>query len=184
MARRDVRRTYLELRSPAQLRPAAAPPGAPRITREAPCSVPLSRALYRAVGGDYHWRDRDAWTDEHLAEYLARPEVVVLVMWLEGQPAGFAELRRHEDGAVEIVYFGLVRVAHGRGLGKWFLTRAVEEGWSMGASRVWLHTCTLDSPAALPNYQARGFTPYRTETYTVELPDDAPAVSDPAAASG
>lgn len=184
MARRDVRRTYLELLSPAQLRPAAAPSNPPRITREAPCSVPLSRALYRAVGRDYHWRDREAWTDEQFAQYLARPEVVVLVMWLEEEPAGFAELRRHEDGAVEIVYFGLVRAAHGRGLGKWFLTRAVEEGWAMGATRVWLHTCTLDSPAALPNYQARGFTPYRMETYSVDLPDDPAAISDPAAASG
>lgn len=184
MARRDVRRTYLELLSPAQLRPAAAPPNPPRITREAPCSVPLARALYRAVGRDYHWRDREGWTDEQFAGYLARPEVVVLVMWQDGDPAGFAELRRHEDDAVEIVYFGLVRAAHGQGLGKWFLTLAATEGWAMGAARVWLHTCTLDSPAALPNYQGRGFTPYRTETYTVELPDDAGSVSDPAAASG
>jgi hypothetical protein len=27
---------------------------------------------------------------------------------------------------------------------------------------VWLHTCTLDSPAALPNYLARGFEVVRT----------------------
>jgi len=27
----------------------------------------------------------------------------------------------------------------------------------MGASRVWLHTCTLDHPSALANYKARGF---------------------------
>lgn len=144
----------------------------------------LSRALYGAVGHDYHWRDRDAWTDERLAEYLASPEVVVLVTWQGSEPTGFAELRRHEDGSVEIVYFGLVRAAHGRGLGKWLLTCAAKEAWAMEATRVWLHTCTLDSPAALPNYQARGFTPYRTETYTVELPDDAAAVSDPAGASG
>jgi hypothetical protein len=26
-----------------------------------------------------------------------------------------------------------------------------------------LHTCTLDSPRALPNYRARGLRPFRTE---------------------
>jgi len=31
--------------------------------------------------------------------------------------------------------------------------------WAWGAAYVWLHTCTLDAPAALPNYLARGFTP-------------------------
>ena len=34
---------------------------------------------------------------------------------------------------------------------------------------MWLHTCTLDSPAALPNYLAGGFDPVRTETYETEL---------------
>jgi GNAT superfamily N-acetyltransferase len=184
MSSREVRRTYLELRSPTELRPATEPASPPRITRESPCSVDLYRALYRAVGREYHWRDRNAWTDEQLALYLARPEVVVHVVWQDGEPAGYAELLRHEDGSVEIVYFGLVRAAQGRGLGKWFLTRAVEEAWAMGANRVWLNTCTLDSPVALPNYQARGFVPYRTETYTVDLPDDAAAVSGPAGASG
>jgi len=146
--------------------------------------VELSRDLYRAVGRDYHWRDRNAWSDTRLAEYLAKPEVAVYVMRLNDEPAGFAELMRHADGSVEIVYFGLVRGAQGRGLGKWLLTRAVEEAWTMGATRVWLNTCTLDSPAALPNYRARGFVPYRTETYTVELPDGADALSGRGDASG
>jgi GNAT superfamily N-acetyltransferase len=183
MSRREVQRTFLELRSPSDLRPAAAPAEPPEITREVPCPVQLSRALYRAVGRDYHWRDRDAWVDARLVEYLARPEVAVHVMRQRGEPTGYVELMRHDDGSVEIVYFGLVRAAQGQGLGKWLLTRAVEEAWAMGANRVWLHTCTLDSPAALPNYQARGFVPYRTETYTVDLPDDA-AVSGPGDASG
>lgn len=41
---------------------------------------------------------------------------------------------------------------------------------AMGANRLWLHTCTLDGPAALPNYRARGFVPFRTEHYETELP--------------
>jgi GNAT superfamily N-acetyltransferase len=56
----------------------------------------------------------------------------------------------------------------GKGLGKWLLTRAVQEAWVLGATRVWLHTCTLDHPSALANYQARGFAPYLTEQYTAD----------------
>jgi len=40
----------------------------------------------------------------------------------------------------------------------------------MGATRVWLHTCTLDGPAALPNYLARGFVATRRETYAADVP--------------
>lgn len=184
MTKLEVGRTYLELRARDDLRPVTAPTELYEITREAPCPAELSRALYRAVGRVYNWRDRDAWTEAQLASYLARPEVAVHVMREEGNPAGYFELMRHEDGSVEIVLFGLVPAAQGRGLGKWLLARAVDEAWAMGANRVWLHTCTLDSPAALPNYQARGFVPYRTETYTVEVAVGGVGVSGRGGASG
>ena len=45
---------------------------------------------------------------------------------------------------------------------------AVRDAWAMAPTRVWLHTCTLDHPNAVPNYRARGFVPYRTETYEVD----------------
>jgi hypothetical protein len=35
---------------------------------------------------------------------------------------------------------------------------------------VWLHTRTLDHPAALPNYVRRGFQPFREVLYTAEVP--------------
>jgi GNAT superfamily N-acetyltransferase len=184
MTRRDVRRTYLELRSPAELRPVPTPGDPPELTREAPCSVALSRALYREVGRDYHWRDRDALSDAELEAYLSRPEVEVHVMRREGNPLGFFELMRHDDGSAEIVLFGLMPAAQGQGLGKWLLTRAVGEAWGLGATRVWLHTCTLDSPRALPNYLARGFVPYRSEIYTVNMADADGGVSVRGGASG
>jgi GNAT superfamily N-acetyltransferase len=78
-------------------------------------------------------------------------------------------LKRHEDGAVEIAYFGLLQEFIGRGLGKYLLTEAVREAWRTGARRVWLHTCTLDGEAALPNYKARGFKPFKEEVFEVDL---------------
>jgi GNAT superfamily N-acetyltransferase len=69
---------------------------------------------------------------------------------------------------VEIAYFGLLPEFMGRGWGKYLLSEAARQAWRAGATRVWLHTCTLDHPAALPNYLRRGFRPVREERYTVE----------------
>ena len=87
---------------------------------------------------------------------------------MDGASAGYFELQR-QDGGVEIVYFGLSPSFIGQGIGGWLLGRAVEEAWAMGARRVWLHTCTLDSERALPNYKARGFREFRTQRLEVEI---------------
>jgi len=132
-------------------------------------SVPLVQRLYREVGEAYHWLDRWTWSAEEWQAWVARPGYGLWILSYDGELAGFFELRWDESGACEIELFGLVRKFHGRGFGKHLLTAAVEIAWAIGATRVWLHTCTLDDPAALPNYLARGFTPVRTETYTAEV---------------
>lgn len=169
MPPRSVLRTYLELTSRAALRPVAPRDPDARFVRCDPCTVERYRALYAAIGGAWHWHDRLAWSDAQLAAYLARPDVSVWELRVGDEVAGYFELRTEADDAVEIVYFGLVERFFGRGLGGAMLTRAVEEAWALGASRVWLNTCTLDSPRALPNYLARGFRPYKEETYEVDV---------------
>jgi GNAT superfamily N-acetyltransferase len=164
-----VTRTYLEMRSPAALRAARAPRADATVAREAPCAIETYRALYERVGRAWHWRERLAWSDETLAAHLARPNVGVWMLRVGDEVAGYFELVHHEDASIEIAYFGLDPERVGQGLGGWLLTRAAEVAWARGASRVWLHTCTLDGPAALPNYLARGFVPYRTEKYDTEL---------------
>jgi GNAT superfamily N-acetyltransferase len=165
----DVVRTYLELRSPEQLRAARADAAAFTVVPCAGISAQEYRALYAAVGAAWHWIDRNAWTDEVLASYLARADVAVWECRIDDESAGYFELARHDDGSVEIVYFGLAPNFIGRGLGKALLTRAVEEAWRFGANKVWLHTCTLDSPNALPNYLARGFSRVREEVYQTSI---------------
>ena len=164
-----VTRTWLELRSPDQLRGSAFLPAGFTLRRER-CEPAFYRELYAAVGRAYHWRDRDAWTDEQLEAHLARPGVEVWVLRDDRGPAGYFELVAHEEGSTEIAYFGLTASQQGRGLGQALLVRAATAAWNGGASRVWLHTCTLDHPAALPNYLARGFRPFRVESYVAELP--------------
>jgi len=167
----EVVRTYLELRSPAQLRPASPPSSDVRFVRRDRISVEAYRRLYEDVGDQWYWRDRNAWTDAQLAHHLARREITIWECVVGRESAGYFELDRHDDGSVEIAYFGLRAEFFGRGIGKAMLTRAAEEAWALGAKRVWLHTCTLDSTHALPNYLARGFTQFRQESFTADLPD-------------
>lgn len=172
----EVVRTYLELTDPGQLRGRSTSDPGVRFVSLAPCTTERYRALYRDVGAAWHWRDREAWSDAELASYLASSDVAVWELVVNDESAGYVELRRHDDGSVEIVYFGIVERFFGRGLGAALLTHAVRQAFASGAKRVWLHTCTLDSPRALPNYRARGFRQFRTETYFTEL--EAPQAAD------
>lgn len=167
-----VTRTYLEMRSPNALRSYHADDANVRFEHVRACPISFFRYLYREVGRAHHWVDRLAWRDEQVTARLANPHVTLWVMYVDGAPAGYAELERHVDGSIEIAYFGLLPEFTRRGLGKLMLTSAVERAWEQGTSRVWLHTCTLDDPAALPNYLKRGFAPYQEEVYSVEIDED------------
>lgn len=175
MATVEVRRTYLEMTRPEELRPARCDDPRVRVERLADCPPPLYRHLYREVGRPWHWVDRLGWSEEEVRRHLARPEVGVWVIYDADAPAGYFELRGHDDGSAEVAYLGLLPAFTGRGLGGALITAAVEAAWATGASRVWLHTCTLDHPAALASYRARGFRPFREETYTATLPAGGPA---------
>lgn len=162
-------RTYLALDDPAELRPRAFSEPRAELARRTSCPVAEYREWYREVGAPWYWHDRLHWSDERLARHLALPTVAVWELRVAGEFAGYFELQRHDDASVEIVYFGLTPRFMNRRLGGAMLTRAVEEAFAMGARRVWLHTCTLDAPAALPSYEARGFRAYRTERLEVEI---------------
>jgi GNAT superfamily N-acetyltransferase len=116
------------------------------------------------VGGEYHWLSRARLSDPELAAVLANPLNEVQVVYADGTPAGFAELDRRVAGEIELVQFGLMPEFIGQGLGKWFLQWTVDRAWSYQPRRFWLHTCTLDHKAALPNYLKAGFSLYKTET--------------------
>ena len=62
----------------------------------------------------------------------------------------------------------------GQVLGGHLLTVAVGEAWRTAAKRVWLHTCTLDHPGALSNYQARGFRVFQKSTVSQEVLEHSP----------
>jgi GNAT superfamily N-acetyltransferase len=160
-------RTFLEMSDPADLSPSPAPARNVRIDNEVRCPPALWRWLYTEVGRQYNWVDRLAWTDDEIARYLSDPALELWILRVDAAIAGYFELRADAEGAVEIAYFGLLPDFLGQGLGKYLLTRAVERAWERGATRVWLHTSSLDHSSALPNYLARGFSVWKQESYDV-----------------
>jgi GNAT superfamily N-acetyltransferase len=165
-------RTYLELTTPDQFQAAFGSFPDVVIARVPNPSPDLYRTCYRTVGEAFHWFDRWDWSDDEIARHLADPAIQLFVAKrTSGALSGWYELRRVAgDDSVEIAYFGIVAAEFGRGFGKHLLSSAVRDAWALGPQRVWLHTCTLDHANALPNYLARGFAPYRTETYEVDSP--------------
>jgi prephenate dehydrogenase len=166
-------RTYLEQTVPPTLDASWPEPGW-LLARIDSCPPSLYRYLYREVGRPWHWLDRLPWSDDRIREHLATPGIEVWLLSHETVPAGVLELARSSDGSVEIVYFGLLPEFIGRRVGRPFLAAALGQAWHGGTTRVWLHTCTLDHPRALPTYQAAGFRVLRDEAYTARL-DPAPA---------
>jgi GNAT superfamily N-acetyltransferase len=165
--------------APATADPTAADPNSTDLTAAAPAGltlrrlgadVALYRTLYRAIGENLLWVGRAGLADAALAAILADPRVEVLVAFAGDRPIGLAELdRRAEDGAVELVYFGLVPDHVGAGAGRWLMARAIAAAFARPATRLWLHTCTFDHPRALAFYRRAGFRPYK---YALELLPD------------
>jgi GNAT superfamily N-acetyltransferase len=153
---------HLEMTSRDQLRPGSITPAGIRFRRVEEDRAAVAMACYHLVGAAWSWVDRRDW-DEAQWQSLLDEEAGELWVAREGeQVAGYAQLARRGD-EVAIHYFGLAPGFIGRGIGGWMLTRTIERAWAMGATRVVLNTCTLDGPAALPNYLARGFTVVREE---------------------
>lgn len=172
----EVTTWYLQMLSPARLRPKLIE-HADLDIRQAQVACPeFSRFLYASVGGLWCWYERLAWSRDRWLTYLNQPEIETWVAYLAGTPAGYVELGQHPSGDVEIIYFGLLPQFIGQGIGGHLLTVGVQRAWAITASRVWVHTCSLDGPNAYKNYESRGFTLYDTKVAPQDLPDETPAL--------
>ena len=160
----DVTTTYLETRSPDELRPKRCTDDRFWIGEATVPQWQFNRFLYLTVGAGWNWCDKRDWSDEQWRTYAESDRLRTFGAYYDGAPAGYYELRRDDENGVEIAYFGLLPAFLDRHLGGALLTSAIEEAWRMAPARVWVHTCTLDHPAALANYQARGMQIYKVET--------------------
>jgi GNAT superfamily N-acetyltransferase len=157
-----VRITYLEmLARPEQVVPP--PREGLTVVRDKRPTAAHYRFLYDAVGRDYGWPRCQRLSDAELAAVLHDPRLEIHVLMADGIPAGFAELDRRARGEIKLAQFGLMPEFIGQGLGRYFLRWTIDKAWSYGPRRFWLHTCTNDHPAALPNYLKAGFAVYKEE---------------------
>ena len=161
--------TFLEMRGKPAVTPPPQPFGKVAILRADEPPVHFYRYLYDTIGGPYYWVDRRRMDDASLAALIQHPLLELYVLYVDGCPAGMAELDFREPGTGLLAYFGLMPEFVGRHLGYFFLYHAVQNAWLKPISTLLVNTCTLDHPRALPLYQRMGFTPYSREDRSVEL---------------
>jgi GNAT superfamily N-acetyltransferase len=159
--------THLEMTERPALSPASSRPWTLRHV-ERP-DLAWYRDLYRRVGEEWLWFSRIRAADDKLAARLHHPLVETHALVSDGRDEGLLELDFREPGVCEIGMFGVTATLVGSGAGHWLMHRALELSWPRDITRLWLHTCTFDHPAALPFYQRAGFRPFRRQ---IEIADD------------
>jgi GNAT superfamily N-acetyltransferase len=160
--------TSLSMSAPPPHRPdpAVAPWRIERVGRPQPEAY---RVLFRRVGQDWLWFSRLKLSDAGLQAIIHHPNVAVYHLIAEGAEAGLLELDFRDAGICELSFFGVVPETIGTGAGRWLMNRALDLAWSRPISQFWVHTCTLDHPAALDFYIRSGFRPFRRQ---IEIVDD------------
>ena len=132
----------------------------------------LNRFLYVTVGAPWMWYMRLNWSWQEWTDYLILNGVETWVAYHGATPVGYFELVPQSGDQAEIAYFGLIPEFVGQGFGKALLEDAIDKAWQLAKQRIWLHTCTLDHPAALANYLARGFRVFKEEDVKEMIPSE------------
>ncbi|WP_417672119.1 GNAT family N-acetyltransferase [Roseibium sp.] len=160
--------TYLELREKAFLD--AGPRADVQLERWETPDRDGFRALFREIGEEWLWFSRLVISDEELDDFLNDPNREVYVPIINGRRSGLVELNFDDAENPEIAFFGIIPSVVGGGIGRWLMANAIEIAWSRPQTkRLWLHTCTGDSPQAIHFYQSCGFKPFKR---AIEVMDD------------
>lgn len=159
----DFLRTYMEIHSLDDFKPSKGNDPNLRVVEMAIKQWQFNKFLYELVGSKWAWIDKLKWSDEQWIDYVNDRKLITFVGYHDGSVAGYFEFIK-KGTEFEIAYFGLVPEFIGRGLGGQLLTEAMRSAFNLGATRIWLSTCNLDHPAAIPNYKSRGMCVYKTET--------------------
>ncbi len=161
--------TALEMRE--RPRPRPVPPSPFRLVHWPAPDSDKYRTLFRRVGGPWLWFSRLVMEEARLRAILDDPQVAVhAVVDRAGVEVGMLELDFREAATCELSYVGLVPEITGKGHGGWLMAQALAFAWRKGVTRVWVHTCTLDHPAALGFYRRHGFVPYKRTIETFPDP--------------
>ncbi|MEQ8369378.1 MAG: GNAT family N-acetyltransferase [Alphaproteobacteria bacterium] len=147
-----------------------------RLERVARPQPGFYRDLQRRVGARWLWFSRLRLSDEALMAILDDPAVELYVLRRLDRPGdgpdaavGIVELDRRQPGQVELAFLGVTEDLLGQGAGRFMIASAIEIVRDHNCERFWVHTCTLDHPAAIRAYERAGF---RAFARSVEITDD------------
>jgi GNAT superfamily N-acetyltransferase len=161
--------TFLEMTAKPSAIPPPQPKGKIAILKAENPPVHFYRYLYDTIGDAFKWVDRRKLGPADLAEIVQNPRNELYVLYVEGCPAGMAELDMRDPATGQLAYFGLMPDYLGRRLGFFFLYHSCMNAWARPISKLLVNTCTLDHPRALPLYQRIGFAPYAREERYIEM---------------
>ena len=158
-------RNYLELNSFKDFKEVKKPSENYSVNLLNPRDFQLNKFFYKNIGRNCQWIDRLVWTDLDWAKYVSDEKLFTYILKEKNEIAGYFELIVSEDiREAEIAYFGILEEYFGKRLGGYLLSEAIKNSFSMGALRLWVHTCSLDHKNALNNYISRGMKIFKSET--------------------
>lgn len=162
--------TVLEMTAPPEIRETGLPKGAQLVRVDSP-GLDWYRDLFERVGGqDWLWESRLGLSDDALSAILDDNAVEVMSLTAEGTDQGIVELDFREQGACELMFFGVTRAMIGKGAGRYMMNAAIRRAFERPIDRFHVHTCTFDHPRALDFYRRSGFTPVRQQIEVMRDP--------------
>ena len=157
-------RNYLEIKSLRDLNEVTKPSEKYSVKLLDPKDFQLNKFFYKSIGKNCQWVDRLVWSDINWTDYISNQKLSTYILKDENEIAGYFELIFNQElREAEIAYFGILEEYFGKKLGSYLLSEAIKYSFSIGALRVWLHTCSLDHKNALNNYLSRGMKIFKSE---------------------
>ena len=159
-------RKYLEIKSIEDFKEVKKPSENYSITLVNPKDFQLNKFFYKQIGKNCHWVDRLIWSDLDWSSYVSDERLSTYILKDREEIVGYYEeiSKKNLTRESEIAYFGILEEYFGKKLGGYLLSEAIKNSFSLGSSRVWLHTCSLDHKNALNNYLSRGMKIFKSET--------------------
>jgi GNAT superfamily N-acetyltransferase len=140
-----------------------------RLTPVDAADLDAYRAVFRKVGENWMWFSRLIMAPERLHGILTHPAIDSFILRQGENPVGLLELDFSHPPECELAFFGLSQDVIGQGVGRALMDAAIAKAWARPISRLWVHTCHFDHPAAQQFYRRSGFVPYQL---MIEIHDD------------
>jgi ribosomal protein S18 acetylase RimI-like enzyme len=158
-------RNYLEIKSLKDFKEVKKPSKDYSVVLVDQKDFQLNKFFYKNIGKNCRWIDRLVWTDINWIKHVSDEKLFTYILKEKNEIAGYFELIFSEDiKEAEVAYFGILEEYFDKKLGGYLLSEAIKSSFSMGALRLWVHTCSLDHKNALLNYQSRGMKIFKSET--------------------